>query len=199
MSSVLSNSKPLNPYFREFEDQVSALPETCRCLVISHNDSQLVARMSQSLDEHSAMLQIPHTDWDFENPWLADIIRWGLGTAGVTQIALVGHSAMGVSRSIAMNGGQELTSSESPGSKQPSIYDRLIDGVTQCQKQIAQSKEFFAKQYQKFLKIPEVIDRKAGGNLEIYGLFYLADSGVFLAYDDQFNTFHPLIQSPLSS
>lgn len=196
MSSVLSNSNRANPYLSEITDQFSAFQESCRCLVISHNEPQLVNRLSQAIDEHSAMLQLPHAEWDFENAWLADVIRWAIRRVGVQQIALVGHSTMGNTQPISLNAQAGMT--ESPADKKASIYDRLIDGVTRRQQQIQQAKELFAQQYHKFLKIPDVSARSEQNYLEVHGLFYLAESGLFLAYDPQSNTFHPLVQSTIS-
>lgn len=198
MSSVLSDPNQVNPYLRRLQDSSSVFQDSCQCLVISHNDSKLVVRMTQALDKYSAMLQLPQPDWDFENPRLVDAIRWALQSVGVRQIALVGHSAVRHSGTLSENGRQESASGESNHSEQSSFYNRLIAGVTQRQNQIQEAKDIFAEQFLKFLEIPDVQQRREQDALVVHGLFYLADSGVFLSFDAQSRTFHPLMESSFS-
>ncbi len=57
---------------------------------------------------------------------------------------------------------------------------------------IARLQERFAGQVEQLSQIPVVHSRWRDGELAVYALFHRAESGLFLAYDTDTDTFRPL-------
>ena len=130
----------------------------------------------------AGFLRLPQEDWDFSDAQFQEVLRSGLSN-GATKVVLAGHSQAVLPQTVSQTGDSVA---EDAGE------NRLVAGA---QRAVAQSKSAetdFARRFQAFRRLPEVKSRLETGNLLAYGLFYRAESGLFLICDPAEGQFHPL-------
>ncbi len=72
-------------------------------------------------------------------------------------------------------------------------YSRLRNGVTRTTARTRESQASLAKQLEQLFAAPVVRKQSLDGDLAVYGLFFIAESASFLAYDPDRKSFLPLI------
>ncbi len=180
-----------NPFVSQLEPllQVKTPPGW---LVIAHSDHQMIQRISRALDEQALLLAVPQSSWDWKDGHLAEAITWALDTHSIDRLMLVGHS-QGVlhpteARLVGGTAPREVVRDLS----RESNYDRLLAGVHQTQTQLQHAEQAFADQFTRLSQLAGVHARAKAGSLQMQGLFYLADSGVFLVLDADRQVYYSL-------
>lgn len=195
MSQVAFAPKLGNPYVLEIEKLLDERSETIESLVISHDDALLTRKLSDCLNEPTAMLPIPQSTWGFADGLMLEAVCWALREGGFKQLIVVGHSQGGSVSSNAAVVGADNRQLKSEEDSSGASCSRLLAGAERGQWQLQQAKSYFAEQFQRLLDTPEVQNRIADGDLHMHGLFYLAESGIFLQFDPNAKDFIPLIGS----
>lgn len=160
-------------------------------LVIAHNDSHLIKSLHEALAGTSAaVLEVSQDRWDFTGSDLPEAIQWALDQGGVSNLVLVGHAHAG--------GADARLSFVEPGSPEGdaadhSGYRRLVGGVQRSGQHNRSAQNRFAEQLKQLQELPAANSRQQDGELSVYGLFYRDESGLFLLYDAENDSFHPLL------
>ena len=174
-----------NPHIAALEEVFTKSNNSIEWLVISHDDSRMVRSLCSNLPNKStAVLEISQSQWDFESKDLAEAFEWALQQSEIKHVVLVGNSQASTSKSRASLVGD----GESNGG-----FSKLLAGVKRNNAQNGDAQKDFASHVQKMSQIPVLHNRWSNGDLEILGIFYRAESGVFVAYDADSNTFQPLV------
>ncbi len=144
-------------------------------LIIAHDDERLVDSLTTSLSAvASHLLELPQSDWDFSRGALAAAVEWAVDQGAIKHLVLVGHSQ-------AEDGGEQLSSDEIPSRHDG--YRRLHEGVTRTSVQTKKSQDLLEKQLESLTAMKNVRKKVLEGELFVYGLFFMAQSATFLAYD----------------
>ncbi len=164
-------------------------------LVIAHSDAHLIQRISTALDEQAVLLAVPQSAWDLNGGRLSEAICWALNTHAITRLMLIGHSQGIAARTAArMVGGAR--GQENPVDTPPkSSYRSLLAGASQAQSQLQQAQHCFAEQFGQLSRLNDVAAGAAAGSLQLQGLFYLAESGVFFVLDAERQVYYSLLDA----
>lgn len=177
-----------NPHIAALETLFAEATMPIEWLVIAHNDSLMLRSLSSALaGEAAAVLEVSQHEWDFEGEQLPETIEWALQQGQLKHLMLVGNSQAGGPSSRA-----SLVASEETGGNESGCA-KLLAGVERNHARTRDAQQRFASHVQQMLQIPVVHHRWSSGELAVYGLFYRADSGLFLAYDMNANSFHALL------
>ncbi|MEZ6050774.1 MAG: hypothetical protein R3C02_05180 [Planctomycetaceae bacterium] len=186
MSSMLSNSST-NEHIIAIESAFDRADSPVRWLVITHHDLRLISKLSTALmGQSAAMLQISQDAWDFKRMEFVETVEWALLQGEVENLVLLGTSqAVGSSMRIGLT-----------DSKMGSGYDagegKLVTKVMQNIDRTRRALDVFSDHLQNLMQIPVVNSAWRDGELNVYGLFYRAESGSFLRYDADLDGFQPL-------
>ena len=176
-----------NQHIESLETNFAEANTAIEWLVIAHNDSRMVRSLSRALSGQSAaVLEVSQDTWDFDGHELPETIEWALQQVAVKNLVLAGHSQAGGRASRAS------LAAPDKGAEQAN-HDRLIAGVQRWNAQNRDAQKKFASQVRRMTQIPVVHSRWANGELAVYGLFYRAESGLFLSYDAEQDDFQPLM------
>lgn len=182
------NTTTTNPHIAALETVFDQAAKPIQWLVIAHNDSKMLVSLASALScESAAVLEVPQNTWDFDGKFLPEAIEWALQQDAVKNLLLVGNSEAPGSEVRASLVADEW--GECEGS-----YAKLLAGVERKNARNRDAQERFAAHVQQMLQIPVLHHRWSSGELAVYGLFYRSDSGLFLAYDNDADTFRPLAQ-----
>jgi len=185
MTTTLSNTST-NSHIALLESVFAQAKTPVEWLVIAHNDSRMIQSLSASMTGESvAILELSQDLWATEEQELVETIEWALQQGSVGNLLFAGHSQPGGSKSRA--------SLVDEGGKTQSSYGRLLAGVRRSNAQIQNAQQKIAAQVQRMSQVPVVHSRWVNAELTIYGLFYRAEDGVFLAYDADNDKFRPLV------
>jgi hypothetical protein len=161
-----------NPHVAALERAFGQTSSPVEWLVISHNDFRLERSLSSALAGRSAaVLQVPQETWDFQSRDLIEAVEWALQQAACRAALTAPTTATG-----AVSG-----------------YRKLLAEMQHETSRIRAVRNRFAMQVQQLSQIPVVHSRWRDGELAVYGLFYRSESGLFLQYDVERDTFHPLV------
>ena len=187
MIRSLSNALA-NTHIESLEAVFSESKTAIEWLVIAHNDSRMMRSLSDALSrESAAVLEVSQDTWDFGGDELPEAIEWALRQGKVKNVVLVGHSQAGGSASRA-----SLVASTTKAEIR-SGNERLIAGVQLANAHNRDAQARFALLVRQMSQIPVVHSRCANGELATYGLFYRAESGLFLAYNGEQDECRPLM------
>jgi hypothetical protein len=154
-------------------------------LVIAHDDERLVDSLTTSLSAvASHLLELPQSAWDFTEGGLAAAIEWAVDQGAIKHLVLVGHSQ-------AEDEGEQPSSDEILSRNDG--YRRLHAGVTRTSVQTKKSQDLLEKQLESLTAMKSVRKKVLDGELSVYGLFFMAQSTTFLAYDPDQQDFLALI------
>ena len=188
--SILTIDTNINAHLQSLQQLFEGKHATLNWLVISHDDPRATQRLSQVIDDPSAaMLQVPQQVWDFHGTILPEVVRWSISDASVKHLVLVGHSGADVRKPSAT-----WITNGAPGSSANarSRYNRLIDGANRVQSRIRASQEHFINQVAQLHQIDEVSQAVSEGRLQIHALFYIAQSGAYMALNEQTRALEPI-------
>jgi len=176
-----------NPHIAELEAVFDEATKPIEWLVIAHNDSRMLKSLFAALNgESAALLEVSQDTWNFGKE-LSETIEWALQQGEIKNLVLVGNSQAG--------GAESRASLAAPPKVDESGYAKLLAGVKQLNAQNRDTQERFASLVQQMSQIPVVHNRWSSDELAIYGLFYRAESGLFLAYDARTDTFSALVSN----
>jgi carbonic anhydrase len=187
MTSTISEIT-CNPHISALETALADAKKTIEFLVIAHNDPEMLSALSSAFAGESAVvLEISQNVWDFEGNQLPEAIEWALEVFDIRHLVLAGHTLAGGPLSRG-----SLTASATNKSEQDS-YGKLIAGARFNNVRNRPAKDRLALQVKQLLELPIVKNRCRNGELSVYGLLYRAESGLFMAYDTNQDTFKPLV------
>lgn len=154
-------------------------------LVIAHDDDRLVNSLASAFVEESAcVLTIRQGEWDFRHDELAEVMEWAVRQDSLKHLVVVGHSE-------AESAPQEIRSIRS-GIDASGSYDRLRQGVRQNVLQTRDSRLQFAQRVNELVSLSGLSEAAETPQLSVHGLFFLADSALFLYYDAAQREFLPM-------
>ena len=181
-----------NPLIETLRRAMEESSDGYEWLVVAHNDDNLVRSLNAALSHVPVfILETAQEEWDFRAGELAEAIEWAIQQTSLKHLVLVGHSHAG-DRS-------DVESSRTPLSQDDSVeegggsYSRLRNGVTRTTARTRESQASLAKQLEQLFAAPVVRKQSLDGDLAVYGLFFIAESASFLAYDPDRKAFLPLI------
>ncbi|MCU0877586.1 MAG: hypothetical protein MUF06_07370 [Pirellulaceae bacterium] len=180
-----------NPYIAALESTFDEATAPIEWLVIAHSDPRILQSLSSMMEGQSAaILEVSQDQWDLVEGELSEAIEWALQRGEVRNLVLVGHSQVGcsASRSYLVSDAPEKSSDRSKDG-----YSRLLAGVKRVYSHSHHAQVRFAADVQQASQIPLVYRRWSCGELAVHGLFYRAESGVFLAYDPDADSFRALM------
>ena len=176
-----------NPYIVTLEKMFSEATKPIKWLIISHNDSQMIRSLSSALTgETAVILEVSQDIWDFDKKILFEAIEWVLQHYEINRLLIAGNSRAGGAESRASVVGLDLQMTAKD------TDSKLLAGVELYNAQNRESQQRFAAQFQRISEIPTVCSRRLSGELVLYGMLYRAESGCFLLYNLEADTFIPL-------
>jgi carbonic anhydrase len=188
---MTSTAISTNSHIASLEKTFDQARSPIEWLVIAHRDPRMLRSLSAILEGQSAaILEVSQDEWNWSEGELSSAIEWVLQRKEIRNLVLVGHSQVGgtASRSYLLSADPSQTSDQENNG-----YVRLLAGVRRVQSQSHHAQMRFAADVQQFLQIPPVYRRWTLGELELHGLFFRAESGLFLTYDPDADTFRATI------
>lgn len=193
MSATLFHSST-NEYITALESVLRLTSSPVRWLLITHDGVRLPISFSSRLrSESAAILQVSQDKWAFDRGDFVEMVEWALSQGQIENLVLVGTSqAVGDTVRAALADPQSNHDADSS-------YGRLVAGVKHHAVRTQRAQKVFSEQFQHLMQIPVVHSDWREGSLDIYGLFYREESGVFLQYDFENDDFVPLLSSVMPS
>lgn len=188
MTTTNFSTTTKSPHIEALESVFSKASKPVEWLVIAHNDAQMLRSLSSALTgESAAVLEVSQDNWNFQDKQLPEAIEWTLQRGEIRNLVLVGNSHAGGSECRA-----SMFASEATNGNQFD-YAKLIAGVEHDNTRNRDAQKRFAAHVQQMLRIPVVHNHWSNGELQVYGLFYRAENGLFLAYNVDVDAFRPLV------
>ena len=176
-----------NPHIAALEKLFKESAKPIEWLVISHNDSQMIRSLSSALtDEEAVILEFSQDLWDYDENILSQTIEWAVQLHQIKNLVIVGTSQTGGSESRASYVGKENKEKEEDG------FASIWAGVQRFNDRNRYAQLRFVSHIQRISENPVVQSRWSNRELAFYGLFYRAESGAYLSYDLELDTFLPL-------
>ena len=176
-----------NPHIAALEPVFAQATKPVQWLVIAHNDSQLIRSVCAALtSEPAAVLEVSQDTWNFASQEYADMFEWALQQGDIRNVLLVGSSR---SERAASHASLVSASKHSQGTVG---YDRLLANAKRNSARTAEAQDEFAGQVRQLSQVPAFRKQLSDKEIEIYGLFYRAEAGLFLNYDVGEDTFQPV-------
>lgn len=176
-----------NCYLNALQKVIDEVTNPIECLVIADRDPQLIRSLSASLDdEKTAFLNVAQEYWDFSDQEFADAIEWILQQGTITNVVLAGTSQMVRDKITAL-------STRSDSLKAEVGYNKLLAGVERQNIRNREAASWFVSQVQELLRVPAIYKYWSEKQLQVHGLFYRVESGLFLAYNLETHELRPLI------
>lgn len=176
-----------NPHIAALEPAFAKSARPIEWLVIAHSDPRLIKSLSSALAGHSAaVLELPQKQWDFDGDDFSETVEWAMRKGDIQIMVLVGSSQSG-----SATRGVSLRATRSKGQVEDG-YAALLERVQRHLARVSDVQHEFAGHVQQLSRLPVVHSRWASQQLEVCGLFYRAEAGLFLYYDPQADKFAPL-------
>lgn len=187
----MSNAFPTtatNPHLSALEPALVSAARPVEVLVVAHNDSRMLKAIFRALSrESAAVLEMSQDRWDFGDDQQSEAIEWALRQGNLNQLLLVGSSQAGGTQPRATL----VANSENGQAKRG--FERLVENVERNHSRIRAAQDRFAEQVRQLSQLPLVREKRANGELKLFGLFYQAESGGFLAYDLESGNYRALV------
>jgi carbonic anhydrase len=175
-----------NPYIHQIRRSLQQAQHVAvDWLVLAHND----ARMLKQLDEAfsggvMAVIALPQGGWQVDDKAMTEAVEWAVEELGVKGVLLVGHSQGGAPEGpVKLLGGK---SGGLTGGRPAAAPCSLIDRIKSAQSRAAHVQSQFAEQVER-------LSRLIRNQVQLHGLFYRGESGVFCVYDRRQRSFRPLL------
>ena len=176
-----------NPHIAALEPILHEAAKPIEYLIIAHNDPLMLQTLCSALGGTSAaILEASQDTWKLSEGDLPEMIEWALQRGEIKHLLLVGHSQAGGSESRASLAATVSADAE-PG------YAKLLANVKRQNARNQQARQSFASQVQQMSQIPAVHTLWASDELAVHGLFYRSESGLFVIYDPNEDSFRPLM------
>lgn len=185
-NTILEPMVSNNPYLEELDHISPAERAASTWLIISHDDPTLVRRIHEAMEnEQAIVLQIPQCDWGPNRERLAQAIVPWLQTSGVSHMALLGHSQANaaVCRTRVV-GKRNSAPAPTPAPAETDSYKRLLDSLQATQASRETAKQDIVEQFCYFSEHPGIQKVADTRGLQLHAFFYMAESGLFLKYND---------------
>jgi len=189
-----------NPLIQQLQRQSGMRGETSAdYLLIAHNDLPMLRALARALDTGStATLQVPQSDWNFHDPMFAEVLDWTIREMGVASLILCGHSnCLLDDEATPTTSSHQGTGRQHPRNRASGGRKRLLEGVKDQQARAQLAKRYLAEQLRNLSNLcrQQELAHLAGGNVEVLGLLYMAQSGTFYVYDADQQQFFPLLHT----
>ena len=184
-----------NPYIEQLRQSLQQTrPVAVDWLVLAHNDQQLLARLDEAFpDSALAVIALPQHHWQVEDESMTEVVEWAIRELGVKGVLLVGHSqSEEAEESIKLLGGK-VKALTSNGTGSFSNANPLLERIRKVQARATRLQQQLAIQLDKLSRMTLIQSRLLRRQLQLHGLFYRAESGVFYVYDEQRRDFRPLL------
>lgn len=186
---MLQKISTANPYIHQIRQSLShTKPVAVDWLVLAHNDKQLLTQLDEAfLDSLLAVIALPPSRLQVQDERLTELVEWAVAELNVKGVLLVGHSqGEGPEAQVTLLGGRAKTLRLNSGE---SSSNSLLERLTKAQQQAVRVQEQLAEQID-WLSRLTVIEQE---RIQLHGLFYRAESGIFYAYDQSQRSFKPLL------
>ena len=164
-------------------------------LVIAHDDSRMLDQLRSALGGAGmAVVALPQSLWGCECESIKSIADWAISELNLKGILLVGHSQSGICENtvqVVTGGETEPASTTSPVNRVSSLFSR----VQQAQSRIASCERHFRRHLEQLIQMAGGPSNTSAPEVELRGLFYRAESGVFCSCDVVSGSFRPLVSS----
>ncbi|MFK8111908.1 MAG: carbonic anhydrase [Rubripirellula sp.] len=178
----------INKHIESLETAFAESAATVDWLVIAHSDALMLRCLASALSgESAAVLALPQPVWEFDGGEFTGAIEWAIQQGNIKNLLLVGHSQAGGTTSRV-----SIVSSDAKQTPQ-NDYGKLLASVGKKNEENQIARSEFASQVQEFCQIPGVRQQQADGELTVHGLFYCAESGLFLAYEAETGKYRALM------
>ncbi len=181
-----------NIYIEQLRRSLQQVPDVnIDWLVFAHNDAQLLARLDQAFPESVlAVIVLPQNRWQMQEEMMADVITWAIRDVGVKGVLLVGHSqAQEPPEMIKLLGGKAAKANKKPAK---TSTNTLLQRIQKAQTQSADLQNQLATQVDRLSHMTLIQSKLIMNEMQLHGLFYRAESGLFYIYDQQHRGFRPL-------
>jgi len=190
---IAQNSKVMaNPLIDAIRQATEESSSGVEWLVIVHDDDRLIRSLASAMSEVSfCVIEVPQTEWSFQDSEMIEAIEWAIQHSSIKHLVLVGHSLAYANADQAAS--LDTQYPKDAGEVADRGYSRLRDGVTRTTAFTRKSKARFADQFERLSAIPLVREHILEDGLIVYGLFFMAESAAFLAYDVEQKDYVPLL------
>ncbi|MBL8206779.1 MAG: hypothetical protein JNM09_21280 [Blastocatellia bacterium] len=192
---MLQTISTANPYIHQIRQSLKyTQPVAVDWLVLAHNDTQLLAQLDEAFPESVlAVLALPQHRLQMNDALMAELVEWAIAELGVKGVLLVGHSQGELPEAqVKLLGGKVKTQTrnwDDPLTASNSLLDRLMKG----QLQATRLQDQLAEQMERLSQMEVVQNHQFRDQIQLHGLFYRQESGIFYAYDQRQRGFKPLL------
>ncbi|MEQ8210524.1 MAG: carbonic anhydrase [Lacipirellulaceae bacterium] len=171
-----------------FEQSVRA-PEV---LIIAHSDEVAVNAIVSVFEGLPAVVvKVPQSEWGLDSDSYRRVLEFAVLEKGVSRLVLVGHS-QGYTEDRVQSWQVEQGDSSRVINASRESGSPVLEGAKRAQKTLQESKQHFVNQIDGLYRHEQIGKALEEKTLELYGFFYLAQSGAFMAYDSDSSTLRPL-------
>lgn len=176
MSTTFSAASP-NAFIEALEPVFDNVEKPVETIVIADMDEKLLRSLSHALgDRPAAVLGVSSDRWDLQDRQFSEMVEWALQQSDIQSLVLAG------------NPGVNIAAHDS--SSEGGYAGKLKDAQERNAGRRA-SQEQLASCLQQLSGIPVIHDRWSNGELAVFGLFYLSETGFFLTCNAGSSVFRP--------
>ncbi len=162
-------------------------------LVIAHDDSRMLDQLRSAVGQSGmVVVALPQSLWGGEYESLQEIAQWATSQLQLKGILLVGHSQSGICENtvqVVTGPANDEDSKARPMNRVSSLFSR----VQEAQARVASCERHFRNHLEQLIQLAGGPVDSSSAEVELRGLFYRAESGVFCAYDVVNGNFRPLV------
>jgi len=180
---------PADGWLNSWRQQVMTDTDcTTQWMVIAHHDGKLIDRVRRALEPASPLvLAIRQDQWNLYSEEMADAIRLAIREVKIRGVLLCGHSLRGVPWPV------ECDTALAGRATTPSGAHHILGGIQRSRSRLKAAQRHFASHFDRLAKLEWVAESTSVGQLELQGVFYLAESGTFQRFDPESGGFEPLL------
>ena len=183
------------------EDQMAGLQRELQqydlanleCVIFAHADNQMLTRLKDAfLESNVAILAMPQNQWSMCDQRTETLLDWLVNGVGIERLLLVGSSQGGTpvdTVQVCPTGQPDPNGSSKSVRKTPSPMDR----VNLAQASARRTERFFVEQLNLLSLSRAIQGSLLQDQLQITGLYYRAEVGVFCHYDSRAQQFRALL------
>ena len=191
----MTKKQTVNPYIEKIRQALARTqPAAVDWLVLAHNDARLLERLDGAFpDSLLAVVAVPQSLWRMDEEMMTEVVAWAVEELKVEGVLLVGHSQGGVPEEpVKLLGGKVAATSDNGGELKGGS-DSLLDRVRKAQDRAAGVQDQFAEQVERLSQRTAVKNLLNRNQMQLHGLFYRRENGVFYLYEQQLHSFRPLL------
>lgn len=190
-----------NPYIHKLRRSLQQTrPVAVDWLVLADNDTQLLKHLDEAFPGSMlAVIALPQSRWQMDDQIVAEAVEWAVDELGVKGVLLVGHSQGGAPEEPVKLLGGKAKAITNHGGGPAAASGSLIDRVKGAQSRAARVQTQFAQQVHNLSQMAALRGRLTRNQVQLHGLFYRGESGIFCVYDRRQRSFRPLLNEPVAA